>query len=276
MVGSVSKDFGATDAVNLARYPIDDLQSPAGAAFAAECRRTFAETGLCMLHDFVHPAAMDVMIDETTAVADKAFYCRNTHNAYLTADDESLPADDLRRRQESTFVGSIAYDMIPENALLRRVYNWDPLKEFIAAVLGKPVLYRFADPLGACSINVFSDGGQHGWHFDESEFTVTLMVQPPEQGGAFEYVPGIRGRTDEQDIVEAVLAGGRDGVETLPFTPGTLLIFGGQKTLHRVTEVRGARLRLVPVLCYSVEPDLKNSDEVRMLFWGRTGSEAAA
>ena len=60
------------------------------------------------------------------------------------------------------------------------------------------------------------------------------------------------------------------------FTPGTLLIFGGQKTIHRVTEVKGTRPRLVPVLCYSVVPDLKNSDEVRKLFWGRTGRETAA
>ena len=58
-------------------------------------------------------------------------------------------------------------------------------------------------------------------------------------------------------------------IVTLPFTPGTLLIFGGQKTLHRVTRVHGPRPRLVPVLCYSEAPGMQNSPAVRKLFWGR-------
>ena len=149
----------------------------------------------------------------------------------------------------------------------------DPLKDFVGAVLGKERLHRFADPLGACSVNVFVDGGEHGWHFDESEFTVTLMLQPPESGGAFEYVPRIRGREDEQAIVGAVLNGGRAGVVELPFTAGALLVFGGRQTLHRVTRVHGARPRLVPVLCYAERPGLRNSEAVRKLFWGRTGTE---
>ena len=98
------------------------------------------------------------------------------------------------------------------------------------------------------------------------------MLQPPKSGGAFEYVPKIRERDDEHKIVARVLAGDRDGVVELPFTAGTLLIFGGRQTLHRVTRVSGDDPRLVPVLCYSEQPDLKNSEAVRQLFWGRTGS----
>ena len=123
---------------------------------------------------------------------------------------------------------------------------------------------------------MFVDGGEHGWHFDESEFTVTLMLQAPETGGAFEYVPQIRGRADEKDIVGRVLDGDRNGVVELPFTAGTLLIFGGNQTLHRVTRVGGKRARLVPVLCYAEEPDLVNSESVRQLFWGRTGAASSA
>jgi hypothetical protein len=99
------------------------------------------------------------------------------------------------------------------------------------------------------------------------------MLQAPEQGGAFEYVPQIRGRADEKAIVANVLDGSREGVIELPFTAGTLLIFGGNQTLHRVTRVSGKRARLVPVLCYAEEPDLVNSTAVRELFWGRRGEK---
>jgi hypothetical protein len=262
--------------VDLARYPIDALEGPAGASFAAEGRRQFEDSGLCLLPGFIRPPALELLAGEANVLCDRAYFCNSSHNAYLTPDDDSLPDDHPARRLEETYVGSLPYDRLPRDSALRRLYQWDPLKDFIGAVLGKPKLYRFADPLGACSINVFRDGGAHGWHFDESEFTVTLMLQAPEAGGAFEYLPGIRGRADEAEIVARALDGGREGVVELPFTPGTLLIFGGQKTLHRVTRVLGERPRLVPVLCYSVEPDLKNSEAVRKLFWGRSGSEATA
>ena len=262
--------------VDLDRYPIAELDSADALGFSAKCRESYLETGLCMLPSFVRPEALDILAQEANGLTDEAYFCKSTHNAYLTEEGDGLDEGDVRVRQEETYVGSVPYDKIPEQAALRSLYEWDPLRQFIGAVLDKPVLYRFADIMGACSINVFRDGGEHGWHFDESEFTTTLMLQPPEHGGTFEYVPKIRGKADEQAIVGRILDGERDGVVELPFTPGTLLIFGGNQTIHRVTKVSGERPRLVPVLCFSEDPIATNSPEVRELFWGRRGDEMPA
>ena len=259
--------------VNLDRYPIADLNDAAGRAFADRCRQAYLTTGLCELPAFIRPTALQSLVEEANAVTHKAYFCDSTHNAYLTAGDDALPAESVENRQEKTFVGSVAYDYLPDQGYLKRLYLWDPLKDFIGYVLGKDAFHRLADPLGACSINVFVDGGQHGWHFDESEYTVTLMLQPPRQGGSFEYVPLIRGLADEKRVVADILDGNRSDVVELPFLPGTLLIFGGRQTIHRVTGVRGQQPRLVPVLCYSEQPDTRNSDSVRQLFWGRTGAD---
>lgn len=267
--------ISTADMVNLQRYPIADLENTEGRAFADQCRQRYLETGLCMLPDFITQEAHEILAEEANSISDQAYFCKSTHNAYLTEDDPNLPAGDVALRQEQTYVGSVPYDQIAEDAYLRQLYCWDPLKDFIGYVLGKSEFYRFADPLGACSINVFVDGGEHGWHFDESEFTVTLMLQAPESGGAFEYVPQIRGAANEKEIVDGVLDGDRSQVVELPFRAGTLLIFGGQQTIHRVTRVSGKRPRLVPVLCYSEQEDLKNSEAVRKLFWGRSGDEEA-
>ncbi len=270
----------AAHMVNLERCPIDDPDSAGAAAFRQACRRRFLEDGLCMLAEFVRPEALETLAKEANGSIGDAWFCKSTHNVYLTQNglgngNPGAPAADVAGRQERTFVGSVPYDRIGEESLLRRLYLWDPLKNFVSAVLGKSRLHRFADPLGACSVNVFVDGGEHGWHFDESEFTVTLMLQAPESGGSFEYVPRIRGCADEKAIIENVLDGDRGPVLELPFTAGALLIFGGRQTLHRVTRVRGARPRLVPVLTYGECPGLKNSEAVRKLFWGRTGTESA-
>ena len=261
--------------INLDRYPIgsiEDLNTPEGKTFTEKCAKTYRETGLCALPEFVVPKALTQLSQEAQLATKDAYFCNNTHNAYLTDSASNSDQNDVHKRLEKTFVGSVPYDKIQQSDL-NQLYLFDPLKEFIRRVLGKEKLYRFADPLGACSINVFVDGGCHGWHFDESEFTVTLMLQAPTQGGNFEYAPGIRGNKDEARLLGETLDGSRDQVVELPFTPGTLLIFAGQQTLHRVTAVTGPKPRLVPVLCYAEEPDLKNSAEVRTLFWGRTAEE---
>jgi len=269
----------ATDLVDLTRYPIENIKTGAGQALAQQCRREYNESGLCILPGFIKDTALDTLAAEAQSLQGDAYFCKSSHNAYLDSDlaaDASDSNDSAATIMEQTFVGSVPYDRIDRDTRLSCLYQWNPLKDFIGYVLDKSSFHRLADPFGACSINVFVDGGEHGWHFDESEFTVTLMLQKPDKGGAFEYVPRIRGLPDEQAIVQSVLEGSRDRVVDLPFTAGTLLIFGGHQTLHRVTRVSGDRARLVPVLCFSEKPDQVNSEAVRKLFWGRTGSEQAS
>lgn len=282
----MSPKLSLHEMVNIVQYPLPVEDDASGlnsdstvdheqaSRFVADCRNTYRRTGLCALPDFILPEALDVMAREANEVSADAYFCSSTHNAWLTDRDEDLPEDHIAQWQEHTTVGSVPFDRIGDDSHLNVLYQWDPLKNFIAQVLGKPTLHRFADPFGACSINVFTDGGEHGWHFDESEFTVTLMLQAPENGGTFEYCPMIRGLRDEFEIVSAVLNGDHSRVVQLPFTAGTLLIFGGRQTLHRVTRVGGKKSRLVPVLCYSEQANQMNSERVRELFWGRTGVSA--
>ena len=271
MTNNTESQHPATGLVDLIRYPIENILSGDGEALAQQCRREYNQTGLCMLPGFIKDEALTRLAAEAESIKENAYFCKSSHNAYLGDGEEGTLA--ATTQMEETYVGSVPYDRIREDALLNQLYIWDPLKDFIGFVLGKSSFYRFADPFGACSINVFVDGGEHGWHFDESEYTVTLMLQKPDEGGSFEYVPRIRGLADEETIVESVLSGERERVVDLPFTAGTLLIFGGQQTLHRVTRVCGQRARLVPVLCYSEAPNESNSEAVRKLFWGRSGPD---
>lgn len=267
----MAKSNGAADLIDLERYPIADLASEAAQRVVATCRRQLADQGVALLNGFLTPRATAAMAAEGRARADRAFFCDNSHNVYLERDDGAFPADHPRRRRLRTVVGSIAYDLLPQDSDLRRLYNWDTLLDFLCRVLGRDELYRLADPLGALSINVFKPGGHHSWHFDEAEYTTTIMLQEAEQGGHFDYMPHLR-RPDhgEYDTIRRVLDGDEAGVQRLPFTAGSLSIFAGRVSMHRVTEILGDRLRLVAVLCFNSKPGVVNSDEVRKLFWGRT------
>jgi hypothetical protein len=143
--------------------------------------------------------------------------------------------------------------------------------ELIGAILDRGPLYRYADPFGALNLAVMTDGDQLQWHFDQTDFVVSLAIQSADRGGDFEVVPRIRSGEDEHyPEVAEVLAGCREGVVTLPMTPGTLLIFEGRHSLHRVSPIGGRRLRYVGLLAYDTKPGTVGSDLLRMDRYDRT------
>jgi hypothetical protein len=141
---------------------------------------------------------------------------------------------------------------------------------FIADVLDRGEIFRYADPCGALNLAVMSSGEQLQWHFDQTDFVVSLAIQAAEAGGDFDVVPRIRSTGDERyDDVARVLQGAHDGVVTLPMTPGTLLVFEGRNSLHRVSPIEGGRLRHVGLLAYDTKPGTVSSDLLREVRYGR-------
>lgn len=74
---------------------------------------------------------------------------------------------------------------------------------------------------------LFQDGYAHNWHFDESHWSTTLMLQQPEQGGEFQFTKPFRNEDNEEEtyeVADSVLAGDKDHVNTLEFHPGKILL----------------------------------------------------
>ena len=261
----------ALDLIDAKAYPIHRPGSPAYDGLVARCRDDLAAQSACLLPGFLTEEARIRMVAEVDRAAPDAFPCRNAHNVYLEEHDDAFPPDHPRRRPQATDLDSVAFDQIYPSDGLHRLYSWDPLLSFIADVLEKEHYYRMADPFAALTVNVMGEGQNHGWHFDESEVTTTLMVQAPEAGGAFQYAPDVRPAEDDgYDVVDQVLRGRYPGVRTLAVEPGTLILFVGYRSMHRVTPVEGPVTRYVATFCYKDRPNVCNSPEVQKLFYGRT------
>ena len=259
------------DVIDLKRYPIDDRASSKYQALVQGCRDQLRDRGVAQLDGFLAPAAVSEMVALAGRLAAQAWASDQTHTVYFEPPDNSAGPDHPRALLQHSAKKAIAYDQIPAAAPIRRLYESDDLTAFIAAVLGKPVLYRSADPLDALEIAIFGDGDELGWHFDNSEFSVTVMYQQAEAGGHFDYYPRLRDERDENyPGVQAILHGGSDGVIRLPGSPGTLAVFRGQHALHRVTPVSGPRPRINSVLTYGEHPGMKLNELTQKLFYGRT------
>ncbi len=255
--------------IDLDRYPIQDLSGQAARALIEHGQRELDTVGALALPGFIRGEALATLVAETTPQLPRNFVVEQDHTVYFAPADHAFPAGHPKRRLVSSSKGGLSYDYIAKDSALNALYTSETLIGFVSALLGDIPLHRHADPLAACNINIFGPGQKLGWHFDRADFVTSLALQDPQDGGAFEFVPWLRSDGDENyDGVAAVLDGDRERVRRLDMPAGTLALFKGHHSLHRVTEVRGTRPRLVAVLSYVREPGRLFQPWERELFYG--------
>jgi hypothetical protein len=261
-----------SEIVDLERYPIDDLESDAGRALVERARTALHAVGACDLPGFLRPEAIAAAVESALAVHDKAYRTEQTHDiefSGLAAD--SLDADDPRRTRIRSGKEGTALDDIPSDSPVLALYESDELTAFVGKALEIDPIHRSEDPLGALNYMYYAPGDELGWHFDGADFVVTLLLQGSKAGGTFEFAPMLRSGDDRNDEgVRSLLAGTSDRVQTMSGEAGTLALFRGHWSPHRVTPVEGAQTRINAVLSYARAPGHRLGDETYRLFYGRT------
>lgn len=252
--------------INLERHPVLDDQ-----AYRTHCREQLDVTGSLLLHGFIVDEALAAMKQEAMEQSHLAYYCEQRHTAYLWAQNGNHPSRHAHNRQVSSSKGCITDDQIPDGSPLRALYQDRSFQGFLCEVLGEESLHPYADPQSSINYHYYRPGQELGWHFDNSSFAVTLMIQAPESGGVFEYISALRdsscGDMNYAGVTDA-LDGALESI-TLDIRAGTLALFRGRDSLHRVTPVEGSTLRIQVVLAYNTEPGIALSEQARRTFYGR-------
>ena len=257
-----------TDLVDLERYPL--LATDRLGPVLSAARAAMAGVGAAELPGFVHADGIALLLADSAELAPLAWRSGGIGTAYLAPAPDEVPDGHPRRWAGPYSTGAVAYDLFPESSPLRRLYEWEPLKAFVEAVLDVGPLYRYADPCGALNLAVMTEGDELQWHYDMTDFVVSLAIRDAWSGGDFEMVPHLRSAGEEHyPDVAAVLAGDRSRVVTLEMTPGTLLVFAGRYSLHRVSPVVGPADRYVGLLAYDTKPGTVSSDALRQVRYGR-------
>lgn len=253
--------------VDLITYPIEN------SAFRAACHKTYQEHGILVMPQFVTQPAIEAIRAEGRENEDKVFASTAKHTVYLSPQDPEFADDHPRNRLVVSSKGCITADLMTQQSALRTLYKAPEFRDFLCEVLGEESLYEYADPLSSINLHFAKTGQELGWHFDNSSFAITLMVQPPERGGEFEYVNAVRDADAGEMNYDAVadILDGRTDVEQLSAEAGTLVFFRGRNSMHRVAPNEGERTRMLAVLAYNSEPGVSLSEAARMTFYGRTG-----
>lgn len=258
------------DLIDLDRYPLDRPGSPEWQALVAASRAGLAAEGMFNLEGFLHRAAIDADIAALAPrFASEAFTHARRHNIYFRKDVPGLAPDHPALALFETRSHTLCADQLAGTALAR-LYEWEPFARFLAATMDKPALYTMADPLARLNAMCYGEGEGLNWHFDRSEFTTTLLLQAPRAGSVFEYRSGLRSDGDPNyDGVARLLAGQDAEVKALVLKPGTLNVFRGKNTAHRVTPAKGPHARMVAVFSFYERPGVTFTEEERIGFYGR-------
>ena len=256
------------DSLDLERYPLDDVQRCRN--LVERCREELSDHGYCELSRFLRDEALIRMTNEAASLAPLAHRHSGAATPYLEIPRDGWPDRHPRLTFGEYSLAAVAYDHLPAASALRQLYESDALMSFLADCLSVDRLYRYADPLGACNVAVMRDGDELEWHFDQTDFVVSLALQRPEEGGEFECFPRIRNASDERyEHVATALGGDETGMIRVPFEPGTMLLFQGRYSMHRVSPVRGATDRLVVLLSYDNRPGTMSSPLLQEARYGR-------
>lgn len=123
--------------VDLQRYPIDDLASPATTRLIAETRERLGKEGCAVLKGFVNREALAMLVEEAEHASPNAHASRNRTNVYFTQDDPTLPDDHPARRFFERSNAFIPADNFAKGSGLRAIYDFPPFANFIRLCLGE-------------------------------------------------------------------------------------------------------------------------------------------
>lgn len=257
------------DIIDLDRYPLDRPTDPAWTALVERARADLARDGMFNLEGFLRAEALQAAVADLAPRFERdSFTHARSHNIYFRKEVPELAPDHPALKRFETVNRTLCGDQI--GGVVTALYEWQPFAGFLAATMGKPALFTMDDPLARVNAMHYGPAEALNWHFDRSEFTTTLLLQAPEAGGDFEYRTDLRSESDPNYAGVARLLAGRDPeLQRLTLAPGTLNVFKGKNTAHRVTPVEGARPRIVTVFSFYERPGVRFTTEEQMGFYGR-------
>ncbi len=240
--------------VDLERYPINQLDSRRGEALIAACKEALESKALCTMPGFVFPDVVAEMARRVQALLPTAYRYDAPRMAYYP-DGKEWPSDHPRSIEHPCRYHQTLNYQIPNDSLVRKIYLWPQLSEFVRQVLGYETLFRSDCPHLALTVQFAGDGDQNGWHYDGNDAVFSLLLQEPSAGGEFEYAPYIRSSSEENYEAVACVVADPDTHAVRPqISAGTFTLFKGDLSLHRVAPIAGGKRRIIALFSFDREP----------------------
>lgn len=243
--------------IDLDRYPIHDLDSPAAKALIARAQEMMQQDTLCLLDGFLRASAVAELSTEITQLEANAHRVDYPSTIYGWMHNDGFPPEHPRSQLLRRNCSVISYDQLSAGGTCRELYEFDELTDFIRRLLGYDTLYRTACPTLSIQVNIMDEGEIFDWHFDTNDGVVSFTIQNADEGGGFEYAPLIRSEDDENYDGVARIVDEADKPRQPQMSPDTLSLFLGRRSLHRSAPIsKTSKTRQSLLFSYDREPGM--------------------
>ena len=166
--------------VNLDRYPINDLDKPQGRALIEQCRNSLAEQAICILPGFIREGAVARMVGEAEVLTPLGHYLNEPRIAYELDEFGDWPEDHPRHQRHNTSYRQVFSCHMRNDSLLRELFLWPVLTEFVRQALSHDELHTSACPFLAECLHIAGEGDRNGITILTTVKVTrfTLIIQP--------------------------------------------------------------------------------------------------
>ena len=181
--------------VNLTKYPIHKRNADYESLLQSSMSQLDRQ-GFVSLPNFLCPDAIDELTSSILALEKKGvgFNSSDSHNVFLEEDDTSSSKSSsfhpCHIQLDSSKLILNAHNIAPYTAKLNHLFMSQAFLNFISSIL-QAKLYPSTDPYGKYYANIFHPGDGLNWHFDRSEYSISLILQPAQIGGEFQCLESI-------------------------------------------------------------------------------------
>jgi len=231
--------------------------------------QTLNEKGILIFKSFISLNGLKLLQNEANELKKYSYKSSSEYNVYISEHDNNFSKNSPRNRIMSTSKKCIPNDLIPNESILQKIYDSTIVKSFFLDLLDKNELHPYEDSLSSININYYDKGDALGWHFDNSDYTITLLVKNCTKGGVYEFFNDMRYTNGKEnyDLVEKILDKKVKGIR-VDSLEGDLMIFKGNKSIHQVTAVEEGE-RILVTFNYNEESGVSLSEQSRKTFFGR-------
>jgi hypothetical protein len=166
----------------------------------------------------------------------------------MAAETEALVATERTYLPTHKQGGTVAYETLCKAApAVVALYLSPALHDVISRIVGARVMPTPLHDQSSCSVLFYERPGDHiGWHFDHNFY----------RGRHFTVLIPIVNRGHDSDGLSAARLMAKVGREerTIPTPPNQMIVFEGNKILHKVTPIREGERRVVLSMTFCTDP----------------------
>jgi alkylated DNA repair dioxygenase AlkB len=236
----------------------------------SDIAKEFQRTGLFHIPNYLTNDEINAMLNEVHQLRHLSYYSTDSHTIYQDDIVSSLPINHTRNILQNSSKFIIGYDKLPSSSLLRSIYNRNNLINIVSKCVNINI-FLSGCKYNSAYYNIYEEGDELGWHFDKSTFGVNLILQNAGNGGHFEYHHNhnnndIYNYNNVNNIINNYNNNSHYYINNID--AGSLIIFAGRYSLHRVSKVTQLPARINAILSFEISPNVKSSPYTLKKFFG--------